>query len=125
MLLIFRNTVADGEVVDLDSSKKDANSNSDNKDSVIEVLLLICTLLYQNNVIIVFLTCRKKLGQVIRLGMQNANAGLLYNHLVSLVLLLVDGILCQLIISPLYSNFHQLNVKVLWFLWFYFYMCRS
>ncbi|XP_078153749.1 histone acetyltransferase of the GNAT family 2 isoform X3 [Carex rostrata] len=59
-----RNTVADGEAVQLDSSKKDANSNSDNKDSIIEV---------------------------IRLGMENANAGLLYSRLVSLVLLLVDG----------------------------------
>ena len=40
MLLIFRNTVADGEAVQLDSSKKDANSNSDNKDSIIEVLFI-------------------------------------------------------------------------------------
>ena len=40
MFLIFRNTVADGEAVQLDFSKKDANSNSDNKDSIIEVLFI-------------------------------------------------------------------------------------
>ncbi|KAJ3709372.1 hypothetical protein LUZ61_013077 [Rhynchospora tenuis] len=59
-----RNIITDGEVVPLESSMKHSNSNSDNKDPSIEVM---------------------------RLGMQNANTGLLYSRLVSLVLLLVDG----------------------------------
>lgn len=94
MLLIFRNTVADGEVVHLDSSKKDAKSNCDDKDTTIEVLFIYFRSLISGYCNYNILTFVMKLVQVIRLGMQKASAGLLYSRLVSLVLLLVDGIFC-------------------------------
>jgi hypothetical protein len=38
MFPVFRNVVAKGEVVNLDTSKKNANSNSEDKGITIEVL---------------------------------------------------------------------------------------